>query len=92
MIGRYVIVRTEHAGVHHGILVEDCERVVVLKEASILWKWNGAKTLHEVSLYGPAENSNISEPVPEISLRGVIEVIPCSKQAETNLRRHRWKA
>lgn len=92
MIGRYVIVRTEKAGVHHGFLAEDCERVVLLTKARRLWRWNGANTLNEIAIHGPAENSNISEEVAEISVRGVIEVIPCTLKATKNLMRQRWKA
>lgn len=90
MIGKYVVVRTVYAGVHHGVLAEDCGECVVLTDARRVWNWSGANSLHEIALHGPAEESRITEAVPEISVRGVIEVIPCTSAAEKNLRRSRW--
>lgn len=90
MIGKYVLVRTERAGVHHGVLAEDCQACVVLTDARRLWRWSDAYTLHEVAVDGPGEESRISERVQEISVRGVIEVIPCTEIAEKKLRRSQW--
>src|SRR5262245_2583738 len=89
MIGEFVIVRTRDAGVHTGYLVESCGTAVTLSEARRLWRWTGAFTLNEISLYGCGEDSRISESVPRILLTQAIEVIPCSQQATANLRRSR---
>jgi hypothetical protein len=90
MIGKYVIVRTYSAGVLCGVLKEIYGRVVVLTDASRIWRWQGANTLNEIALRGCAENSRISEPVPEIMLTEAVEVIPCLPESEANLRRPRW--
>ncbi len=89
MIGQFVLVRTFTAGVHMGYLKSCVGTAVELTESRRLWRWNKAFTLNEVSQKGCAEESRISEPVPEILLTQAIEVIPCSKIAIPNLRRSR---
>lgn len=90
MIGKFVIVRTYSAGVHMGTLEEIHGTAARLTDARRLWSWTGANTLHEVSQNGVGEDSNISEPVPEILLTETIEVIPCSNEAKAILTRSRW--
>ena len=89
MLGKFVIVRTYSAGVHTGYLREVAGTTVILAEARRLWSWSSAFTLNEAALRGVGESSRISEPVPEIYLSQAIEVIPCSKEAEANLKRSR---
>lgn len=77
------IIRTYSAGVHVGELVSRNGTEVILKNASRIWRWRGANTLHELALYGPARDyTRISERVPEITLTEAIEIIECSAQAE----------
>ena len=90
MIGRYVIVRTFSAGVHHGVLAQQAGTAALLKDARRLWSWEKEHTLHEVSLRGPGPGSRISEPVEEILLTEAIELIPCTAQAEKVLRISQW--
>lgn len=89
MIGEFVIVRTRSAGVHLGILREINGTAALLHDARRLWRWTGAFTLNEIAVGGCGEESRISQPVPSILLTEAIEVIPCSEQAEKNLRRSR---
>lgn len=90
MIGKFVIIRTYSAGVHCGVLQSQTGSVVRLTSARRIWRWSGANTLHEIALRGCAEESKISEPVPEIELDR-IEIIPCSDEARANLERSRWR-
>ena len=89
MIGKFVIVRTYSAGVHTGYLREVAGTTVILTEARRIWSWSNAFTLNEAANRGVGESSRISEAVPEIYLSQAIEVIPCSQEAETNLKRSR---
>lgn len=89
MIGKFCIVRTYSAGVHCGTLIESAGTAVRLTDARRIWRWQGAFTLHEMSIHGCAEESRISEPVPEILLTQAIEIIPCSLTAAANLSRSR---
>lgn len=91
MIGDFVILRTKFAGVHVGILKEYSAGEAVLTDARRVWRWRGANSLHELSLYGcDKEYSRISEPVNLIAISEVIERIPCSDIARENLRQSRW--
>lgn len=90
-IGKYVIVRTYSAGVHIGVLKRKAGREVELTEARRIWNWNGAKTLSDMSLKGlDSANSRVSETVASIELTEAIEVLPCTAEAETNLRGAKW--
>jgi hypothetical protein len=86
----YVVVRTYSAGVHCGVLASHQGKEVVLTDARRIWAWQGANTLHEISLRGAGVGSKISEAVAEIVLTEAIEVIPCTAVAEANLRASTW--
>lgn len=87
----YVVVRTYSAGVHVGVLGPKAGEEVTLTEARRVWYWEGANTLHEMALRGVSKASKVSEAVPTITLRGWIELIPCSEEAERSLRTVAWK-
>ena len=87
----YVIVRTSNAGVHVGVLGPRAGEEVVLTEARRVWYWQGANTLHEMSLHGLQEKeSKVSEEIAQITLRGWIEILPCTEEAEKSLRGAAW--
>ena len=88
-----VIVRTRDAGVHVGKLAYianaqgGCYRVV-LTECRRIWNWNGANTLNEIALRGPA-GGKISEPTTNM-IPQVIEVLPCSTASEQKIKSIKW--
>jgi len=86
-----VIARTYSAGVEIGELVSLKGTRAVLANSRKLWRWDGANTLHEVSLYGAGEKyTRLSEPVESVILTECIEIIPVAKEAIENLTRSRW--
>jgi hypothetical protein len=89
----YVVVRTYSAGVHVGELVRHNGKEVKLRNASRVWRWRGANTLHELSQHGASltDWTRISEQVSSITLTEAIEVIECSSLARENLSQPRWK-
>lgn len=90
-LGKFVVVRTRHAGVHCGTLVAQDGIKVSLKNAVRLWRWKGANTLSEVAIRGcDMEYTRISEPVSLIDLSEAIEVIATTPEAQTNLSLPRW--
>lgn len=89
MIGEYCLIRTFSAGVHMGYLVSLNGTAGEIRDGQRLWSWTGAFSLHEISLHGVSEESNISEVVPRILLTEIIEVIPCTEEARKNLQRAR---
>ena len=95
MIGEYVIVRSREMGVVCGVLLTLTPQpgglaAAELGEASQVHGWaDGANTLFEASLHGLG-NARISEQVQRVMVFGVCGVLPCTEEAEANLRQHRW--
>ena len=77
------VIRTERAGVHYGSLRSRSGSELVLGSAIRIHCWDGACSLSQLAVDGPAkpENCRFSVVVPEITLLGVIEIIPCSSKA-----------
>lgn len=89
----YVVVRTYSAGVHVGVLGKRAGEEVTLTDARRIWRWNGANTLHEIAKNGiDVSRSRVSDAVESITLRGWIEIIPCSPKGEASLRCAGWTA
>lgn len=86
-IGRYVVVRTVNAGVHVGVLEEhDGRQTARLSATRRIWSWKGRNTLSEITLRGVGTGSRVSEVNDERILTDVIEIAPCTAEAEQNLR------
>jgi hypothetical protein len=86
--GRYVLCRCYSAGVHAGYLVSQDKEQVVLKNSRRLWYWKSdspAVALSGVAQSGLASGCKVDVINPEILLNGVIEVIPCSANAEKSI-------
>ena len=91
MIDSYVLVRTDSAGIHFGILKYQTGKEVMLNESRRIWRWKGANTLNEISLRGcDMDWTRISEPTNEIILTEATEVLLCSEEAIANLKQSRW--
>ena len=83
MLNKKVIIRSDRAGVFFGTLKEKNGTEVTLRDCRRLWYWDGAASLSQLAVDG-TNNPNdckFSVTVPEISITGVIEIIPCSDKA-----------
>jgi hypothetical protein len=87
-IGKYVIIRADRAGVFAGTLTEKQGNEVVLKNARRIWYWDGAASLSQLAITGPMKPENCKFPAPlsRILVLGVIEIIPCTKEAEKKIK------
>ena len=86
-VGKYVLCRCYSAGVHCGELVSlDGDRAI-LRNSRRLWYWKtkSGLALSGVAQHGLAKDSKVDTLNPEISLTGVIEVIPCSEAARDSI-------
>lgn len=86
-----VLVRCAEAGVFYGIITRQENTpagvIVEMTECRRLWYWNGAASLSQMALEGvkrPRE-CRFTAPVSQITLIGVIEIIPCTDEAVRNL-------
>lgn len=88
MIGKYVIVRADRAGVFAGILKEKDGNEVVLNDCRRLWYWDGAASISQLAIDGTSKPNNckFTVTVDEIAILGVIEIIPCTAKAEASIR------
>ena len=78
-----VIVRADRAGVFYGDIKERVGSEVVMTNVRRLWYWDGAASLSQLAVNGTvAPNScKFTVVVPEMTILGVIEIIPCTEQA-----------
>ena len=81
---KYVIVRTDKADVYAGYLVKMNKDMVELKNARILWYWQGAFTTIELANDGVKEPSKckFSQTCAKAYLFDAISIIPASKKAQ----------
>ena len=86
--GEYVIVRSDRAGVFSGYLesYDSATKTVFLKESRRLFRWYGF-TLSAVSQNGMISDKEVKvgKTCPRIMIETVIELIPCSDKAKSNL-------
>ena len=85
----YCIIRTYSAGVFAGYI----DRAKGGKEQTIynsrrIWAWSGAASLSQLAMEGTKDPDNCKFPreVTETDLTEIIEVIPCTIQAEESIK------
>ena len=86
-VGRHCIVRTESAGVFAGTVREMESSLAIVTDARRIWYWSGAATLSQLAIDGTSNPAGCKfpEPVPEVLLNAVIEVIPTSVAARESI-------
>lgn len=88
LIGEYVIVRCQAAGVHAGTLVRYEGREVELKNSRRLWSWvagNKSHSLSGVAANGITSASKIPPQVNSIILTEACEIISTTKLCEETI-------
>lgn len=83
MENKKVIVRADRAGVFYGEIKERNGSEVVMTNVRRLWYWDGAASLSQLAVNGTtaARNCKFTVYVPEMTILGVIEIIPCTEKA-----------
>lgn len=82
-MGNKVIIRADRAGVFFGTLKERNGTEVTLTNCRRIWYWEGAASLSQLAVDGTSKPNNckFTVTVPEITILGVIEIIPCTDKA-----------
>lgn len=77
------IVRCNGAGVFYAEIKERRGSEADLVNARRLWYWDGAASLSQLALEGVKrpKSCKFTVTVPEMTVLGVIEVIPCTEEA-----------
>ena len=80
---QYYIIRTDRAGVFFGRIKERNGNEATLTDVRRLWYWDGAASLSQLAVEGVSKprNCKFTVTVPEMTVLGVIELIPCSSGA-----------
>ena len=84
---KYCIVRTYSAGVFAGYVEKREGKEATVRNARRLWKWVGAASLSQLAMEGVKNPNDCKFPreVDSVELTEVIEVIPCTKQAQESI-------
>jgi hypothetical protein len=93
--GKYCIIRANRAGVFAGTFKERSGNEVTLVNARRLWYWAGAASISQLAASGTSNprGCKFTVTVSEITVLDVIEIIPCTEAAETNIKAvPEWKA
>jgi len=87
MKGKYCMVRTFSAGVFAGTIVSRKGKEVLLKNARRIWYWAGAASLSQLAMSGTSspDKCKFPEPVNEVLLTEVIEIIPITSAAKKSI-------
>lgn len=82
---QYYIVRADRAGVFFGLIKERNGSEVTMTDVRRIWYWSGAASLSQLSQDGvkKPDSCKFTMTVPEMTILGVIEIIPCTDVAET---------
>lgn len=86
-MGKKVITRGDRSGVFFGTLVAKEGQEVKLENCRRIWYWDGAASLSQLAMEGvknPAE-CKFTMAVNEIIITDVIEIIPCTEEAISNI-------
>lgn len=80
---QYYIIRADRAGVFFGHIKERNGSEVTMTDVRRLWYWAGACSLSQLATEGTKlpKDCNFTVTVPEMTILGVIEIIPCSETA-----------
>ena len=88
------IIRAEKAGVFFGKIKERTGSEVTMTDVRRLWYWNGACSLSQLATEGTKvpDDCKFTVTVPEMTILGVIEIIPCTDAAEKSIKAVKeWK-
>ena len=84
---QYYIIRADRAGVFFGHIKERRGSEVDLTDVRRIWYWDGACSLSQLATEGTKnpKGCKFTVTVPEMTVLGVIEVIPCTGAAVASI-------
>lgn len=85
---QYYIVRSDRAGVFFGKIKERIGSEVTMTDVRRIWYWSGAASLSQLAVEGTKNPKNCKFTIyaPEMTILGVIEIIPCTDKAEASIK------
>lgn len=85
---KFVIIRSQSAGVHMGYLGQKDKDEVTLYHTRRIWYWSGAASLSQLALEGVKKSNDckFSVELESNTILGTIEIIPITEFAEKILK------
>ena len=82
------IVRSDRAGVFFGKIKERSGSEVTMTDVRRIWYWSGAASLSQLAVEGTKKpkDCKFTVYVSEMTILGVIEIIPCTDKAEASIK------
>lgn len=93
-MNQYYIVRADRAGVFFGEIESRNGSEVTMRNVRRLWFWDGSCSISQLAVDGTKKPSNckFSVVVEEMTILGVIEIIPCTEEAVESIQAVKeWK-
>ena len=86
---QYYIIRCEQAGVFFAQIKARRGDEVDLENCRKIWCWSGAAAVEQLAMTGPlnASGCKITMEVPEMTVLGAIQLIPCTREAAETIQR-----
>lgn len=78
--------------IYHGKLIGVNTNDVLLENSRCIWRWRGANTLNELARNGASrdEYTRITEPLDEVEILDVCQIVAVTPEAKENLSISRW--
>ena len=91
---QYYIIRADRAGVFFGQIENRNGDEVTMRNVRRIWYWDGANSISQLAVDGTAKPNNckFTVTVEQMTILGVIEIIPCTEKAAKSIMAVReWK-
>lgn len=91
---QYYIIRADRAGVFFGQIESRNGDEVTMRNVRRIWYWDGANSISQLAVDGTAKPNNckFTVTVEQMTILGVIEIIPCTEKATKSIMAVReWK-
>ena len=84
---QFYIIRCKEAGVFFAHVKERNGDEATLTDCRRIWYWKGAASISQIAMEGVKDQrlSKFTMTVPEMTVLGVIEIIPCTPQAVASI-------
>lgn len=84
---QFYIIRCDRAGVFFARIAERRGSEADLTDCRRLWSWSGAASLSQLATEGVKnpEQCRFTVSVPEMTVLGLIEIIPCTEESARNI-------
>lgn len=86
-LNKKCIIRGSHSGVFFGTVISINGQTVELEKVRRLWYWSGAHSISDLAIQGTKSplGCRFTKSVEHLLLTDVVEIIPCTDEAITNL-------